>query len=148
MMTSLLHHRPTTGLQGKFSMEYCMSILLLDRKAGLIEYQDAVVRRPDVQEMIKRINFYIDPEAEQAGLDKMTSILRIHLKNGKVLSDRAEFAKGSPSNPMSYDEVADKFRGCAEYAKWPSAKAESIIAFVKSLETAPDVSKLVPALTV
>src|SRR5579864_7954140 len=40
MTTSLLHHHPTTGLQGKFSMEYCLSILLLDRKAGLSEFQD------------------------------------------------------------------------------------------------------------
>jgi 2-methylcitrate dehydratase PrpD len=147
MLTSLLHHRPTTGLQGKFSMEYCLSILLLDRKAGLIEFQDASVQRADVQEMIKRVNFYIDPEAENAGLDKMTSILRIHLKNGKVLSGRAEFAKGSPSNPMSYDEVAGKFRGCAEFAKWPAAKTQVIIDSVKSLENLSDVSKLAAALT-
>jgi 2-methylcitrate dehydratase PrpD len=147
MVTSLLHHQPTTGLQGKFSMEYCLSILLLDRKAGLPEYQDAVVRRADVQEMMKRVNFYIDPEAENAGLDKMTSILRIHLKGGKLLSGRAEFAKGSPSNPMTYDEVADKFRGCAEFAKWPSAKTESVIASVKSLENLSDVSRLAAALT-
>lgn len=147
MTTSLLHHRPTTGLQGKFSMEFCLSILLLDRKAGLGEYQDAVVRRADVQDMVKRVNFYIDPEAEQAGLDKMTSILRIHMKDGKVLSGRAEFAKGSPANPMTYDEVADKFRGCAEFAKWPAAKAEAVIAAVKSLETAADVRKLSAALT-
>jgi 2-methylcitrate dehydratase PrpD len=148
MTTSLLHHRPTTGLQGKFSMEYCLSILLLDRKAGLIEFQDASVQRPDVQEMIKRINFYIDPEAENAGLDKMTSILKIHLKNGKVLSGRAEFAKGSPANPMSYDEVAEKFKGCAEFVKWPAAKTQSVIQSVKSLETLSDVSKLAAALTV
>src|SRR6266481_2224843 len=147
MLTSLLHHRPTTGLQGKFSMEYCMSILLLDRKAGLVEFQDKVVQRLDVQEMIKRVNFYIDPVAENAGLDKMTSILRIHLKNGKVLSGRAEFAKGSPSNPMSYDEVADKFKGCADFVKWPAAKTQSIIQSVKSLETVADVSKLAAALT-
>jgi 2-methylcitrate dehydratase PrpD len=147
MMTSLLHHRPTTGLQGKFSMEYCLSILLLDRKAGLGEYQDGAVRRADVQEMIKRVNFYIDPEAEQAGLDKMTSILKIHLKNGKVLSGRAEFAKGSPANPMSYDEVADKFRGCAEFVKWPAAKTQSVIESVKSLENVSDVTKLAAALT-
>jgi 2-methylcitrate dehydratase PrpD len=148
MTTSLLHHRPTTGLQGKFSMEYCLSILLLDRKAGLNEFQDAVVQRPDVQEMVKRVNFYIDPEAENAGLDKMTSILRIHLKNGKVISGRAEFAKGSPANPMSYDEVADKFRGCGEYAKWPTAKVESVIQSVKSLENLSDMKKLAAALTV
>ncbi len=147
MLTSLLHHRPTTGLQGKFSMEYCLSILLLDRKAGLIEFQDASVQRADVQEMIKRVNFYIDPEAENAGLDKMTSILKIHLKSGKVLSGRAEFAKGSPSNPMSYDEVAGKFRGCAEFAKWPAAKTQVIIDSVKSLEDLSDVSKLAAALT-
>jgi hypothetical protein len=48
---------------------------------------------------------------------------------------------------MSYDEVADKFRGCAEFAKWPAAKAESIIAVVKSLETVSDMSKLTPMLT-
>ena len=147
MLTSLLHHRPTTGLQGKFSMEFCISILLLDRKAGLVEFQDAVVRRPDVQEMVKRINFHIDPEAENAGLDKMTSLLQIHMKDGRVFSGRGEFAKGSPSNPMSYDEVADKFRGCAEFAKWPAAKTESVIASVKSLETLSDVSKIAAALT-
>jgi 2-methylcitrate dehydratase PrpD len=77
----------------------------------------------------------------------MTSILKIHLKDGKVLAGRAEFAKGSPANPMSYDEVADKFRGCAEFAKWPSAKTESVIAAVKSLENLPDVGKLSAALT-
>jgi 2-methylcitrate dehydratase PrpD len=128
-------------------MEFCLSVLLLERKAGLGEYQDVVVQRADVQEMIKRVNFYVDPEAENAGLDKMTSILRIHTKNGKVFSGRAEFAKGSPSNPMSYDEVADKFRGCAEFSKWPAAKTESVIAAVKSLENLPDIGRLVAALT-
>jgi 2-methylcitrate dehydratase PrpD len=93
------------------------------------------------------VNFYVDPEAENAGLDKMTSILRIHLKNGKVLSGRAEFAKGSPSNPMSYDEVADKFKGCADFVKWPAAKTQSVIQSVKSLEALSDVSKLAAALT-
>jgi 2-methylcitrate dehydratase PrpD len=147
MTTSLLHHRPTTGLQAKFSMEFSLSILLVDGKAGLAQYQDAVVRRSDVQDMIKRVNFHVDPEAERAGLDKMTSILSIRLKDGKVVSGRAEFAKGSPANPMSYDEVADKFRGCAEFARWPKAKAEVVIAAVKSLESLPDLGKLTQALT-
>jgi 2-methylcitrate dehydratase PrpD len=97
--------------------------------------------------MIKRVNFYVDPEAEHAGLDKMTSLLKIHLKNGKELTGRAEFAKGSPSNPMSYDETADKFRGCAEFARWPNTKTEAVIASVKALENLPDVAKLSAALS-
>src|SRR2546425_12722938 len=82
----------------------------------------SVVQRADVQEMIRRINFYVDPEAESAGYDKMTSILKIHLKDGRVIAGRADFAKGSPANPMTFEEAAAKFRGCADYAEWPNAK--------------------------
>jgi 2-methylcitrate dehydratase PrpD len=147
MTTTLLHHHPTTGLQGKFSMEFCVAILVLERKAGLAQFVDSVVQRPDVQQMIGRVNFYVDPEAEAAGFDKMTSIVKIHLQGGKVIPGLAEFAKGSPANPMSYDEVADKFRGCAEFAKWPGNKTESVITLVKSLETLPDVNQLSALLT-
>ena len=147
MTTTLYHHRPMTGLQGKFSMEYCLSILLLRRKAGLIEFTDAVVQLPEVQALIPRVNFYVDPEAEQAGFDKMSSIIKIHMKDGRVITGRAQFAKGSPANPMSYEEVSDKFRGCADFAKWPKKKADTIIEAVKSLESAPDMKNLTAALT-
>ena len=147
MMAALLHHRPVNHLQAKFSMEFCMAILLLERKGGLNEFVDAVIQRADVQEMIRRVNFYVDPEAERAGLNKMTSLLRIHLKDGRVISGRADVAKGHPANPMSYQEEADKFRGCAEFAKWPAAKTESVIRLVQALDNAPDVSRLTAALT-
>jgi 2-methylcitrate dehydratase PrpD len=120
---------------------------LLERKAGLGQFTNQVVQRPDVQEMIAKVNYYVDPEAEQAGFDKMTSILRIHLKNGEVISGRAEFGKGSPADPMSFEEEAVKFRGCAEYAEWPKAKTENIITFVKNLENAPDLKELAPMLS-
>ena len=146
MTTTLLHHRPKTGLEAKFSMEFCMAILLLRGKAGLGEFSDQVVQRADVQEMIGRVNFYVDPEAESTGYDKMTSLLKIHLKDGRVITGRADFGKGSPANPMTFEEAAAKFRGCAEYADWPSVKTEKIIAFVRALDSAPDVSALSPLL--
>src|SRR6202140_4105437 len=147
MTTTLLHHQPKTGLEAKFSMEFCLAILLLERKAGLAEFSNKAVQRADVREMIRRINFYVDPEAESAGYDKMTSLLKIHLKDGRVIAGRAEFGKGSPANPMTFEEAAAKFRGCAEYADWPSVKTEKIIAFVRALDSAPDVSALSPLLS-
>jgi 2-methylcitrate dehydratase PrpD len=147
MTTTLLHHNPKTGLEAKFSMEFCIAILLLERKAGLGQFSDRVVQRPDVQEMIRKINFYVDPQAESAGFDKMTSILKITLKNGKVITGQAAFGKGSPANPMSFDEAADKFRGCAEFAEWPQGKTDKIIAFIKALESAPDMYALSPLLS-
>jgi 2-methylcitrate dehydratase PrpD len=59
---TLFQHRPTTGLQGKFSMEYAMAILLLERKATLSSFTDAVVQRPDVQNMIARVHYAVDPQ--------------------------------------------------------------------------------------
>jgi len=147
MTTTLLHHQPRTGLEAKFSMEFCLAILLLEHKAGLGQFSDKVVQRPDVQEMIRRINFYVDAEAESAGYDKMTSILKVHLTDGSVITGRADFGKGSPANPMSFEETAEKFRGCAEFAEWPKAKTEEIITFTKALEAAPDVSALSPLLS-
>jgi 2-methylcitrate dehydratase PrpD len=147
MTSTLLHHQPKTGLEAKFSMEFCLAILLLSRKAGLGEFTDQIVQRTDVQDMIRRINFYVDPEAEKAGYDKMTSLLKIHLKDGRVITGRADFGKGSPANPMTFEEAAVKFQGCADYAEWPKPKTEKIIGFVKTLESAPDVSTLLPLLS-
>lgn len=142
MPNALIHHRPKTGLQAKFSMEFCIAVLLLKRQALLGYYTDDFVKRPDIQALIPLVNFYVDPVAEQAGYDKMTSIITVHLKNGKTLTDRADFAKGSPADPMTHEEVSAKFRGCAEYANWPKEKADAIINLVGDLERASDVSGL------
>jgi len=142
MLNTLIHRRPTTGLQAKFSMEFCMAILLLDGKADQTQFTDAVVNRPDVQQMISRVRFYTDPEAEKAGYDKMTTILKITLKDGRVISGRADFGKGSPTNPMSYNEVADKFLGCAAFAEWPTSKGKQVIDVVRRLEDISDVRML------
>jgi 2-methylcitrate dehydratase PrpD len=142
MLQSLLHHHPQTGLQAKFSMEFCMAILLLERRAGLAQFTNSVVRREDVKQMIDRVRYYVDPAAEAGGYDKMTSLLKITLKNGKAITGHATFGKGSPADPMSFDEVAEKFRGCAEYVGWSAPKRDAVITFVKTLETAPDVTRL------
>jgi len=84
--------------------------------------------------MIGKVHFAVHPEAEAAGYDKMTTLIEIHLKDGRRYSARADFGKGSPSNPMSYDEVAEKFRGCAEFACWDASRSERIIDTVRNPE--------------
>jgi 2-methylcitrate dehydratase PrpD len=147
MPNALIHHRPRTELQAKFSMEFCMAILLLERKAGLPEFTDEVVNRPDVQAMIQKVEFGVHPEAEAAGYDKMTTILEIALSDGRRIGGRADFGKGSPANPMSYDEAADKFRECAAFSRWPRAKAERVVELVRQLEELRDVRELTALLS-
>ncbi len=142
MPNALIHHQPTTQLQAKFSMEFCMAILLVERRGGLTEFLDEVVNRPDVRTMMSKIHFGMHPEAEAAGYHKMTTIIEIRLKDGRTLSGRADFGKGSPANPMSYDEVADKFRGCARFASWDADRTERIVETVRHLEKLDSVREL------
>ena len=142
MPNALIHHQPKNSLQAKFSMEFCMAALLLYGKAGLGEFTDEVVNRPEVRSMMERVHFGVHPEAEAAGYNRMTTIIEIRLKNGRAISGRADFGKGSPQNPMSYDEVAAKFLDCAAFAKWPAAKAKGIVEMVRGLEKSADVREL------
>ena len=119
-----------------------MAALLLYRKAGLSEFTDEVVNRPAVQQMISRVKFGVDPVAEAAGYNKMTTILKIHLKDGHVITGRADFGKGSPAIPMSFEDVAEKFLDCAAFAKWPTAKAKSVVQLVRGIEKVPELRQL------
>ena len=147
MPNALIHHQPTTELQAKFSMEFCMAILLLERRGGLTEFVDEVVNRPDVKDMVRKVHFGVHPEAAAAGYDKMTTIIDIRLRGGKTISGRADFGKGSPTNPMGYDEVAEKFRGCAGFANWDPVRSERIVETVRHLEKLDSVRELTALLT-
>jgi 2-methylcitrate dehydratase PrpD len=146
MPNALIHHRPVNELQAKFSMEFCMAILLLEGRAGLSEFTDEVVNRPDVKAMIERIDFVIDERAEAAGYHKMTTYLDIALKDGHKISGMADFGRGSPAHPMSFDEVAVKFHECAEFARWDQSKAGKVVAMVRDFENLPVLDALLGAL--
>jgi 2-methylcitrate dehydratase PrpD len=148
MPNALIHHRPTNELQAKFSMEFCMAILLLARKAGLAEFTDDAVHRPDVQKMIEKIEFTVHPIAEAAGYEKMTTIIDIDLTDGRTVSGRADFGKGSPTNPMSDQELTDKFRECAAWGGLRKPNAEKIVDLVFNLENVKSIRELTRLLAI
>jgi 2-methylcitrate dehydratase PrpD len=146
MPNALIHHRPRNELQAKFSMEFCMAILLIEGRAGLAEFTDETVHRDDVRAMIEKVDFVLDDEAEAAGYDKMTTIIDISLKDGRKVSGQADFGKGSPANPMSYDEVAEKFRETAGFGGLARNRIEDVIAMVRDLETLGSIDRLLSPL--
>jgi 2-methylcitrate dehydratase PrpD len=144
MPLNLTYHRPTTGLEGKFSMEFSLASILVLRKAGLAEYSDEVVNRPDVQEAIRKIDYTVfsDEEAEAKGYTLLTTFLDITMKDGRKISARVDAAKGSASMPMSEEEVAEKFRDCAAFARMPKSSVEKAIELVFGLEKLDDIRTL------
>jgi 2-methylcitrate dehydratase PrpD len=142
MPNALIHHQPANELQAKFSMEFCMAILLLERAGGLEQFTDATVKRPDVQAMIAKVDFGVNAEAEAAGFDKMTTLVEVEMDDGRKLAGRADFGKGSPANPMSDAELAEKFHQCAAWGGVDLQRAQAILDLLWKIETLPDVNAL------
>jgi 2-methylcitrate dehydratase PrpD len=141
---TLLHHRPVTELQAKFSLEFCLAALLLQRECGLTQFNDEYVNRPDVQAAIGLIEYdtYTPEQAQREGHTIVTSEVEIILKDGRSLHERADYGKGNKADPMSMAEVAEKFRECARYGGWDAGRAEEAIALAQRLETLPDIRVL------
>ena len=146
MPNALIHPHPKTDLEAKFSMEFCMAILVLERRAGLAEFTDAVVNRPDIQAMVERVSFEADPDADAGGFHEMTSLIDVELTDGRVLSARAEYGKGSPANPMSDAELVDKFLGCLDWAGIDSTVGRPLADAVLELEDVHSVRDLLTPL--
>jgi 2-methylcitrate dehydratase PrpD len=142
MPNALIHHQPRNELQAKFSMEFCMAILLIERKAGLEQFIDEVVNRPDVQALIRRVEFGVHPDAEAAGFDKMTTIVEVQLDDGTIVKGSADFGKGSPANPMTDAELEQKFFECAAWSGLDAAHARRIVDMVWRIEELADVRDL------
>jgi 2-methylcitrate dehydratase PrpD len=112
----LRNHEPQTGLAAKFSLEFAMAASVIAWRAGLAEYTDAFVRRPEVQELMRRVrvatNHNYDPEVSGASVYDQ---VRVDLAGGStVMSEKVARAKGHAARPLSEDELFEKFRTCLD----------------------------------
>jgi 2-methylcitrate dehydratase PrpD len=135
----LMYHTPATGLQAKFSAEYWPAITLLRGRLGLREITDEVVSRPDVQALIRKVKVYPDPSIMVA---TARVNIKVTLKNGRTFSEAYYPAKGATDNPLTRDELVDKFNECAEWGGVPAAKAARAVELVSQLERASGVAAL------
>ena len=145
----LCYHHPKLALEAKFSLEFCVATILLERALGLKHINDAFVGRSDVQDLIGRIEYtpYPEDEARRGNYALLTAFVEIEMKDGRKLKGRVDYSKGSKVNPMSEDEVAEKFRLCAEYGGLPGDRADRVIEMLASLEELSDVRELTALLT-
>jgi 2-methylcitrate dehydratase PrpD len=142
---ALIYPMPKTALEGKFSIPFCMAIAVLERKAGIAQFKDRKVRDPKVVELMKRVTLYVDDELEALGYDQVRSRIRIKLTNGGIIEGRCDVARGHPEKPMSWTELAEKFRDCASLVL-PRKDAEEVIQLVGRLGQLKSLTPLLRAL--
>jgi 2-methylcitrate dehydratase PrpD len=111
----LVHHRPATPAQAKFSMEYCLAVAALDGDCGLNQFTDERVDRADVQDLLKRVTTSVDPMITYRN-GVYPGTVTISFRNNSQLSRYADEARGHPDLPLTRKESELKFMACAERA--------------------------------
>ncbi|MGN6459174.1 MAG: MmgE/PrpD family protein, partial [Achromobacter mucicolens] len=86
-LVPLIHHRPTTGLQGKFSLEYAVAAALLDGQIGLATFKDENVQRAAIQNFLPSVQ---GRSATGESIMPRWAFVSVYLRDGKRLERRID----------------------------------------------------------
>jgi 2-methylcitrate dehydratase PrpD len=106
----LIHHRPDTGLQGKFSLEYGAAAALLDPYPGFGSFTDAAVRREEARRLAGLVQATLRPGGTWL-LDGQLEA-EVGLADGTVLRATQQFPPGSPACPPTAAQLQAKLADC------------------------------------
>jgi 2-methylcitrate dehydratase PrpD len=112
-MDVLVYHRPRNSTEGKFSLEFCVALGVLERKATLSEFIDSRVKDPKILAIMDKIKMEADPKLSPDGYTGAAAVVCLRLKNGKILTKQVNQPKSDPSDPLTWDELLYKFRSRA-----------------------------------
>jgi len=139
LMQFMPYHEPQTGLEGKYSLEYDLVAIALDGRAGLHQYSDAAVQRPEAQALMRRVA--ITPKTG----GPLQSRVVVRLQNGETFEETANRAHGTPADPLTRQEVVGKFRECTE-GLLSVERGEAVIELCDRLDRLSDIRELGKAL--
>jgi 2-methylcitrate dehydratase PrpD len=138
-------HKPTVGFQGKFSLDYVLAAMLLDVRVDLDTFSDAYCNRPQVRAALEKIRINTHPEWGDNEETHRRSPVTIIMKDGRKFTRLVQKVKGNPANPITRDELVDKYRYCAGRVLKGEALERSIAA-LEGLEKLGKASECVDAL--
>jgi 2-methylcitrate dehydratase PrpD len=128
---------PNSVVDAQFSMPFGAAAAILYGKATLDEYTMERINSTRVKELMDKISCVKDPELEKEFPKKWPASVTLLTKDGKTYSTRIDFPKGDPENPLTWDELIDKFRNLIAPVFF-EARQNEIIERVRSLEKEED----------
>jgi 2-methylcitrate dehydratase PrpD len=130
---------PKSIVDAQFSMPFGAAVAILYGKATLDEYTRQRINSARVRELMGKISCVTDPELETEFPKKWPASVTLLTKDGKSYSTRIDFPKGDPENPLTWDELIDKFRNLVSPV-FGEVKQYEIIERVRSLEKQQDLT--------
>jgi len=132
---------PKSIVDAQFSMPFGAAVAILCGRATLEEYTQKNIMSPEIKQMMAKIYCVEDPELERDYPEKWPASVNISTKEGRQYHARVEFPKGDPENPLTWDELIQKFKGLISPV-FSDERGAEIIRYVRGIELAKDLRDL------
>lgn len=110
----------------RMSIPYSVAIALTTGKAGIAEFAEPYVSEKAILDLTQMVDVVPSEELSKLVPDKRVAIVEVIMKNDYVLSERVEYPKGEPENPLTQEENLTKFLSMTDHAGLSYERAISI----------------------
>jgi len=139
--TILLYDRPSSGLEGKFSMPFCAAAAVVRGGVGIDTFDAATLNDPAILSLQSRVTMRIDPTLDPVAPSLTQARVTVRLHDGRVLTAEANGARGYPDRPATDEQLAAKFTSCATRTLSASQAAQALAA-LRGVESMADIREL------
>jgi 2-methylcitrate dehydratase PrpD len=139
-------HSPRNLNEAQFSIPFTMAAVAVRGSVFPDVFNDTILGDGRVRSLARKIQ--VSPSAEKNALASKegyaSADVEVHLANGATYAGCEPNVKGHPANPLSFDEVAEKFAKCVALTDnaMPDRSAEQLIDAVARLEECDDVGEI------
>ncbi len=107
-------YRPESRETADHSLPYCIAAALVDHKITTSSFSEEKLKDPRIWEVIDKIHGEASEEFEKMFPAKQPSKVVIKTKDGREFSEYLEYPKGDPREPMTMEDLDNKFDGLTE----------------------------------
>jgi 2-methylcitrate dehydratase PrpD len=102
-------YNPKNVVDAQFSMPFGAAVAALFGKASLDEYTHKNIMSSDVKRIMEKVRCVADESLEKEFPQKWPAFAEILTKDGKTYSAKTDYPKGDPENPLTWEELIEKF---------------------------------------
>lgn len=132
----LVHPHPQNGLEGKFSLEYCLATMILNGRVSIGHFTDERVNDQKAKSFLPRIK-----AGQNTNLNPWDVHLKITLRDGRVL----EKSGGRDRGITAWEELVAKYRDCLGEIL-PTVQIEQSLQLIQELEKVKNISEVIKTL--
>ena len=129
-------YHPVTRVDAQFSLPYASAVAIHRRKAFIEEFNPSSFTDDEILKTAQKIDYYLDPVSESKWPVCYAAKVTVETVDERVLEDRTDYPKGDPENPMSKEEVIEKYLTLASYTvdESTAGKSAEMMSKLRSME--------------